>query len=162
MCVCIQILIFSGMGGSCTRLPTGISKIAKHSCSYWQCSSDIWRGHKLPHCNCCILAWISAAEWCEGKANVARRESGVASLWRAYMVSNTPTSNFFPGTFWSMLACTPRQWTGNKLYEPLRVYNSSFTKYAGVPREPLQRSPGKCFEIWQRKPVSYFLQGKWS
>lgn len=158
----LKVIIFSSVESSCTRLPTGMSKTTKHSWSSWFCSSDIWRGQKLPHCNYLILTWITAAERCKEKVNVAWRRSGVASLWRAYMVSNTLTSNFFPGTFWSVLACTPTQWTGNKLYEPLRIYNSSFTKYAGVPGEWLQCSPGKYFEIWQRNRVSYFLQRQWS
>lgn len=90
-----------------------------------------------------------------GTGNVARRRSGVASLWRAHTASNTLT--FFPGTLWSVLARTPRQWTGNKLYEPLRIYNSSSTKYAGVPGESPRRSPGTRFEIWQRNGAPYFF-----
>lgn len=133
-------------------------KITKHSWSHWFCPSDMWRGHKLPHCNRFILTWITAAERRVGKVNVARRRSGAASLWRACMVSNTLTSTFSPGTFWSVLARTPRQWTGNKLYEPLRIYNGSFAKYAGVPGESLRRSPGKHFEIWQRNWASHFWQ----
>lgn len=109
----LKLIIFSSTESLCTRSAT-MSKITKHTWSYWFCCSDIWRGHKLPHCNCFFLTWITAAERREGKVNVARRRSGVAPLWRAYMLSNTLTSNFFPGTFWSIRACTPRQWTGKK------------------------------------------------
>lgn len=99
----LKVIIFSSVESSCTRLPTGMSKTTRHFWSSWFCSSDIRRGQKLPHCNYLILTWITAAERCKEKVNVAWRRSGVASLWRAYMVSNTLTSNSFQapsGAYW--------------------------------------------------------------
>lgn len=152
----LKVIIFSLRGkvpvAHRSRMPI---KSEKHSRSHRFRPSDIWRGHKLARCNRFILTRISAAERRVGTGNVARRRSGAASLWRAHTASDTLT--FFPGTLWSVLARTPRQWTGNKLYEPLRIYNRSSTKYAGVPGESPRRSPGTRFGIWQRNGAPYFF-----